>query len=604
MNRYLSFIVFGILFSIYALTAYPAVTYTDNGELAAVLTSLGIAHPTGYPLFTILGHLWTYLPLPVSQIFELNLFSAFLTALSGAVFYLTSDILLKRKFKILALASSLVYGFGNIIWKQGISLEVYSLHLLMVNLIMFFSIRFYQKRNFKDLAIISLLLGLSFGNHLTTVLLIPSALIILFLKNSKKQLRSSKFWLILILLFLSGVSTYIYLPIRSSMEPLFDWGDVDRSLDKFLYHILGKQYQLWMFSNSNIMKTNLLNFFRDIPIEMNLLTLFIPFGFYGILKKHKVLFYFFLVAILSIVIYSSGYIIHDISSYFAPAFLIFELIAVYGIAYVYGKHKKWLPIVLLVPVISLYLNWEENNHSKDRTVEEYLNLITENLPENSIIISSQWDYWCAAFWYKQQIEGYRKDLILIEKELLRRTWYPNQLLDWYPVLEKSRDEVENYLEILEKFESGKNYDRNEIQIRFLSLLRSLTEKYDKDRRIFVSSDILSSEKNFALNRHKYPFGMLFELIPKDENFKDPDPNNYSVDDLVKMKRKYPSHLDTGLFEIAAISLAANAYYQMSEKNYNLAKEFAQKAIKLDENNDVATKVLNAVDQFKLKENLK
>ncbi len=78
------------------------VSYTDSGELAAAVATLGIAHPTGYPLFTIVGHLWTYLPISSSVIFELNVFAAFLIALSaGFVFLIAKLLIMQEKFDAL-----------------------------------------------------------------------------------------------------------------------------------------------------------------------------------------------------------------------------------------------------------------------------------------------------------------------------------------------------------------------------------------------------------------------------------------------------------------------------------------------------------------------
>ena len=48
-----------LVFVTYAITMAPGLMYTDSGELAAACTTLGVAHPTGYPLFTLLGHVWT-----------------------------------------------------------------------------------------------------------------------------------------------------------------------------------------------------------------------------------------------------------------------------------------------------------------------------------------------------------------------------------------------------------------------------------------------------------------------------------------------------------------------------------------------------------------
>ena len=55
-----------VSFLVYVTTVAPDVGFTDSGELAAVCTTLGVAHPTGYPLYTLLGHVSTLLPVPLS----------------------------------------------------------------------------------------------------------------------------------------------------------------------------------------------------------------------------------------------------------------------------------------------------------------------------------------------------------------------------------------------------------------------------------------------------------------------------------------------------------------------------------------------------------
>ena len=61
-----------IVFIIYLFTLAPSVIQIDSGELAAVQATLGIAHPTGYPLFTMLGYLFLKIPLPFAKIYQAN----------------------------------------------------------------------------------------------------------------------------------------------------------------------------------------------------------------------------------------------------------------------------------------------------------------------------------------------------------------------------------------------------------------------------------------------------------------------------------------------------------------------------------------------------
>ncbi|MCX6832715.1 MAG: DUF2723 domain-containing protein, partial [candidate division Zixibacteria bacterium] len=48
---------------LYWQTSYPSVAYIDSGELAVVNWTLGITHPTGYPLYTLIGRLFALLPI-------------------------------------------------------------------------------------------------------------------------------------------------------------------------------------------------------------------------------------------------------------------------------------------------------------------------------------------------------------------------------------------------------------------------------------------------------------------------------------------------------------------------------------------------------------
>src|SRR3990172_177555 len=90
-------LTFVVPLCIYFKTSYPSVAFIDSGELAVVCRTLGIAHPTGYPLYTLIGRLFTLFPGPV--ISWLNLLSAILVCGSIYFFYLSlKEILSKTDF--------------------------------------------------------------------------------------------------------------------------------------------------------------------------------------------------------------------------------------------------------------------------------------------------------------------------------------------------------------------------------------------------------------------------------------------------------------------------------------------------------------------------
>src|SRR5207253_11523779 len=71
---------------IYILTLSPTVNFIDSGELVTVGATAGIAHPPGYPLYTLLIILGGALPFSDRAV-GVNLVSALAGALAVALFY-------------------------------------------------------------------------------------------------------------------------------------------------------------------------------------------------------------------------------------------------------------------------------------------------------------------------------------------------------------------------------------------------------------------------------------------------------------------------------------------------------------------------------------
>ncbi len=66
---------------IYASTDSPSVNFIDSGELITALHEPGIAHPPGYPLYTLMGYVVSNV-LPGEVAWRVNIFSAFWGALA------------------------------------------------------------------------------------------------------------------------------------------------------------------------------------------------------------------------------------------------------------------------------------------------------------------------------------------------------------------------------------------------------------------------------------------------------------------------------------------------------------------------------------------
>src|SRR5262245_20177105 len=78
-------LIFIAVFSLYLWTLAPGVVGGDSGEHQLAVLLLAIPHTTGYPLYLLVGKLWTML-LPLgSMAWRVNLFSALGGALAAAL---------------------------------------------------------------------------------------------------------------------------------------------------------------------------------------------------------------------------------------------------------------------------------------------------------------------------------------------------------------------------------------------------------------------------------------------------------------------------------------------------------------------------------------
>lgn len=571
---------------IYVLTLATDVHFTDSGELASVATSLGIAHPTGYPLFTLLGYLWANL-LPWAPIYNLNLMAAFATAASSMFIYFSLRLLFSEfrliskvasftsdlKNNLLALFITLGFSFALTTWQQATSVEVYSLQLLLINTFIFIILKSYYSIEKSDIYLIlsGFVLGLGFANHLTSFMLIPAGLIVFFAKtkNIKPNSRYKLLAYVIGATLLGGL-LYLYLPIRSSQSPMFNWGEVHRSFDKFIYHITGEQYQVWMFSDSAASKENFKLFFELIPSQLTWIgVLFLFYGFYVLYRGNKTIFWTLLSTAVLCFMYSMNYSIHDIDSYFVTAYVVLFLIVGLAAKQLINYQVNLVYLFAFIPLFNLYSHYETNDLSQDKTVSEYYRLVTESAEKDAIIITAQWDFWVSAFWYKDKIEGKRQDITLIEKELLRRTWYVNSLEQWYPDIQKQcSNEIDLYMEQLEKFEADLPYDARLIQSRFVNMINCFIDLNYGKRPIYLTFDILQSDPDIAKNYVKIPEGFLVRLSKTEDDIR-LDYTKFDLELLNKSTKDKSDKLHEMSRNLALLNLkAALNYYQYKGDNLN------------------------------------
>jgi len=579
--------IFILLFSgvIYFLTLSPDIYFIDSGELAVVCKTLGIAHPTGYPLYTLLGKAFTLFPFK-NVIFRLSFLSSIFVCFTNLFLFLIlleiSKIGLGPKEQNLkiwgAFLGALIFSFTPTLWSEATTNEVYSLNIFLQALIVYLSLSWYNRIQVKDdkksdsiLFLFVFLYGLSFGDHMSTFLLFPG-LIFLILTREGKAILDSKRLLALILFFILGLSIYLYLPVRAAQKPLFNWGD-PANLTNFIRHISGWQYQVWMFSESlRELMVNFKNFcsllFKGFQIHLLII------GFLGAYRLSRInlkLFLFLLIVFCANVFYGINYSIADIDPYFLPSFLVFAIMIGSGLFWILHVLKKSLfkgrpktdlkyhlrnlsfLCFIILPLITLKVNYFQQDRSKNFLAHEWGKNILRSVKKDAIILTNIWDHY-SPWLYLRYIENLRPDVRMVELRLAIRSWHFDYLKRAYPEISKtSEKEIESFKEQVLLFEDGLLMDVNEIESRYVNMAKSmLLKNYQKSplySDIVPQPEVTNIEKMIEGRFAKIPEGMVYRLErePKYYPYQFPQLNlrgvndeNLSKDQRTRIKLEYYS----------------------------------------------------------------
>jgi hypothetical protein len=133
-------------------------------------------------------------------------------------------------------------------------------------------------------------------------------------------------------------------------------------------------------------------------------------------------------------------------------------------------------------------------------------------PDSAIVMTTNWDIYSPAF-YLRHINHERPDLCMIDKELLRRTWYFQSLQQEYPwLVERSKPEIETYLRFLDQFEHGTLRDVKGIQDAYISMINSFVTR-NPERRSFITFDDRTDNdaRSILPARQRVARGLLYEL---------------------------------------------------------------------------------------------
>ncbi|HXF62567.1 MAG TPA: DUF2723 domain-containing protein [Caldilineaceae bacterium] len=230
-DRRLATILAAAALALYLRTLAPDVLPGDPGEFQAAAWRLGLAHPTGYPLYLLLGsavqHLLAWVGIRPAA--ALNGLSALLGALAVALLYLlvlrwtVGPVLVRR---LAGVYSAVLLAVNLTFWSQALIAEVYTLHTLLMLALLLAAQQVIPARpgapspavTGRGLILLAGLAGLSLTHHGMSLLLFPPLALYLALAGRGWRALPAHTWPAVAAAFLLPLLLYLYIPLRSGPD--------------------------------------------------------------------------------------------------------------------------------------------------------------------------------------------------------------------------------------------------------------------------------------------------------------------------------------------------------------------------------------------------
>jgi hypothetical protein len=424
--------VFGLCLTVFVLTLAPGVLGGDSGELQYIPYILGVAHPTGYPLYTLLGWLWTHGVVVGNVAYRMNLLSALLGASTAAVLYLIVHHLTSRH--VPAFLAAVFFAFSPTFWMQAILAEVYTLNTAFVVLVIYLLLRWEAARpSARDLLLAAFVYGLSLTHHRGIIIFLPALALFVWLTD-RKVFTNARLLLKIVTLGLLPLLLYLYAPLRiwQLYPPIFH----DQILDNLLGSSFGVEFE---WPTVAVVGKFLVRLTRQYSWVIILGGWGLVVSFVTLPRRYRPCAVMLLVAGLLTALFGLFYQTFDVEVFFLPFYLFFALWA--GLGWqtldkaISARVGSVGAVVLLLPALAWSL-WNGYNQLAvdridvrvrdipplSRSIAQTANEMFGYPYERDSTILVDWGM-AYALQYRQAVEGVRPDLEILPINLSRRYDY-------------------------------------------------------------------------------------------------------------------------------------------------------------------------------------
>lgn len=426
-------------FTLYVVTLAPDVLPADNGEFQWIATQLGVAHPPGFTLYTMLGYLATRVPIGQSAAFRINLLSAFIGAATLFLVFKTVFDLTQRK--VAAVTAVLTLGTATTYWAQSTIANIRSLTGFFTALFLFSLIRFGgdygngtqintdKHRSDRWLALGAFALGFGATHHPSLVFIgIVGITFVIWVQPS--LIREPRRWIRPFLCGISGLLPLIYLPLRANSGAPGTSPSL-ATMNGFLNHVLARGFSgdFFYFIEPDVLWERFKVMGNVMTFQFNTwLLLGMGLGLFIVTRHNKKLAWLLGGSFLLHTFITATYRAPQTVEYMLPAYIPAVLLLGNGIGHFINTfsgnypedvkhHIVYFMGTTLTAVFIITAIWQGINRyqsfatlHQSQDTRHYAEALLDAAPDNTIILAD-W-HWYTPLRYLQAVESQRPDVII------------------------------------------------------------------------------------------------------------------------------------------------------------------------------------------------
>lgn len=412
-------------FLLYLSALAPGVLPADSGEFQVVAARLGVAHPPGFPLYTMLAHAMTWLPLPAGPAYKVNLLSAITGALTLGLIYLSVWRLTGSRLGGVVAATAL--GTAATYWAQSTTANVRSLTALFTALAIYLLLLIRERRRPPSTAarapssrvewLFVLVMVLAITHH-ASLIFMAGVFVLYWLLLDPALLRQPRRWPPLLLAGLAGLLPLLYLVWRGAAGAYNAPPDL-ASWSGFWHHVLalGFRGDFFAFTEAALLWERLRVIGNVMSFQFSpWLLAGMAAGLLLLLWQDKKL----------ALLLGGSWGLHSLITaiyrapqtveYMLPAYVAAALLLGAAVGQWPAAGPKWRTARLLLGGLLLAAALVQGAQrypsyvwlAGDQGAIDYTNQILRHAPEDSLVLAD-W-HWATPLWYRQEVAGERPDL--------------------------------------------------------------------------------------------------------------------------------------------------------------------------------------------------